>query len=172
MGRSQGQSTETLGHYGVKAGVAQFIGHNEEWNPVAHPERWLTGDTGDWQQVGPGLVSYCPYVGLRYVQIVAPDGGPNGFRTGKIIIQNNYSGAVTIRLFYPPHYANVWRYWNIGANAVTFLAINNEEFIIGSDWGIQIVFGNGVTSAVRKVGSIATYNNNAFTVPATRIQNG
>jgi hypothetical protein len=72
LGRSPGESTETFGSYGVKAGLAQFIGHNEEWNPVANPGGIFGGDTGAWEQVGPGLVSYCPYVGIRFLSSTTP----------------------------------------------------------------------------------------------------
>jgi hypothetical protein len=69
FGFSPGESSATFGHFGIKAGLAQFIGHNEEWNPVANPgDLFSGGDAGEWQQVGPGLVSYCPYVGIRFIQ--------------------------------------------------------------------------------------------------------
>ena len=68
LGKSPGEGTETFGNFGVKAGLAQFIGHNEEWNFLANPGDILEGgDAGEWQQVGPGLVSYCPYVGIRFL---------------------------------------------------------------------------------------------------------
>jgi hypothetical protein len=66
---SPGESQETFGHFGIKAGLAKFIGHNEEWNIIAHPGNIgdaigaLFGgggggsDVGEWQQYGPGLVS-------------------------------------------------------------------------------------------------------------------
>jgi hypothetical protein len=72
---SVGESNERFGHFGVKAGVAKFIGHNEEWNPLAHLERLPFGDAGEWQQVGPGLVSYCPYLGIRYATAPGSDSG-------------------------------------------------------------------------------------------------
>jgi Ricin-type beta-trefoil lectin domain-like len=93
-GRSPGESQETLGHFGVKAGLAKFIGHNEEWNPVANPGGILSGDTGAWQQVGPGLVSYCPYVGIRYLQTPSGSGGGGGVgpSTAASYIVNDYTG--------------------------------------------------------------------------------
>jgi hypothetical protein len=69
FGFSAGESSNTFGHFGIKAGLAQFIGHNEEWNFIANPgDLFSGGDAGEWQQVGPGLVSYCPYVGIRFIQ--------------------------------------------------------------------------------------------------------
>jgi hypothetical protein len=74
-GRTAGEQSENFGDYGIKAGVAQFIGHNEEFNPVANPGGILGGDTGAWQQIGPNLISYCPYVGLRYQSTGGGGGG-------------------------------------------------------------------------------------------------
>lgn len=75
QGRSPGEQATQFGDFGIKAGLAQFIGHNEVWNPIANPGGIVHGDTGAWQQVGPGLVSYCPYVGIRYRS--GGSGGPS-----------------------------------------------------------------------------------------------
>jgi hypothetical protein len=167
FGRSSGEATETFGHFGIKAGVAQFVGHNEEWNPIANLGGFINGDTGEWQQVGPGLVSYCPYVGLRFLADVPPAHPPSHppevtFHVGPIEVVNDLGAAIDVRLYHPQNVNQVLANWHINAGLHTFLALNNQNINIGSDWRIQTRFVTGSFSAIYRVGAKAPFTGNAF----------
>ncbi len=91
---------------------------------------------------------------------------------GPIVLNMNYSGAVSIRLYHPQRPGAVFANWNIPNQGTGNLLYNNRPTVIGGDWGIQIIFGNGVTSPIRRVDRIGTYQNGNWNVVATRIYNG
>jgi hypothetical protein len=51
------------------------------------------------------------------------------------------------------------------------LTLNGQQVTVGSDWGIQVVFGNGVTSRIRSVGEVSQHDGRVFNVNATLIFN-
>lgn len=91
---------------------------------------------------------------------------------GQIRIKNDYSSPVSIRLYHSHTPNQIFATWQFAALEDSFLAMNNQRINIGSDWGIQIVFGNGAISTVRKVGNIGLYSNNILEVLATEIYEG
>lgn len=89
--------------------------------------------------------------------------------TGSIEIQNNFSGDVTIRLYHANAIDTVFAAWHIGANQTTFLQLNSQNVIIGGDWIVDIVFGNGVTSKRHLVWKVGTYQSSAWICTGTSI---
>ncbi len=78
--RISGEEFAELFNFNVKAGVAQFNGQNTQFVPNVTAGGILsgieTGDTGGSEQpFGPILISFCPYVGLRFN---APVNNPGG----------------------------------------------------------------------------------------------
>ena len=101
-----------------------------------------------------------------------------GLKTGRIVINNDYGAPVRIELYHPDEwligryssYANLQ--WPISASTISRpLGYNGTAYNIGNDWGIKILFSNGFESCIRSVNSVATYQNNTFTIKATNIYN-
>jgi hypothetical protein len=91
---------------------------------------------------------------------------------GRIRLRNDYAGTVTIRLYHPQSPNQIFATWFFQSQEQSFLALNSQLITIGSDWGIQVVFGNGVTSAIRNVGSIALFADAVLDVLATEVYEG
>ena len=53
---------------------------------------------------------------------------------GRLLINNNYSGDVTIRLYHPQSPGRIFSSWRIARNKQTFLALNNRDINIAGDW--------------------------------------
>ena len=167
-GQVSGESFQNLTNTQFKAGVAKFTGQNQEWNPIANLGN--LSNAGEWENLGPPVISLCPYVGIQVPSVGS--GGGIGLRIGQIQIVNDYGGDVNIFLYHPQNPGTVFANWHVLASQSTFLALaTGTNITIGSDWGIQIKFGNGVTSQIRKVGNIGSFNG-SFSVLATRIENG
>lgn len=60
QGKNVGEQVHDIGRFNFKAGIAEFIGKNYVWIPN------LSREGGYWQFVPPNVISYCPYVGLRF----------------------------------------------------------------------------------------------------------
>jgi hypothetical protein len=156
LGMSSGESNERFGDFGIKAGVAQFIGHNEEWNPTAHLERLPFGDAGEWQQIGPGLVSYCPYVGLRYTAV---PGGRNGHTSINVHFRNGTSAPVAF-------------YLNGGSGLRTSLPAHGSQlYHVVVDEGIAPLVGIYQQHGGRLDFSIANAGHYVFQVQDGKIRN-
>ena len=91
---------------------------------------------------------------------------------GRLLINNNYSGDVTIRLYHPQSPGRIFSSWRIARNKQTFLALNNRDINIAGDWKTDIVFGNGVASSSKSIGQVGSFVNGAWRVDATRIYSG
>jgi len=92
---------------------------------------------------------------------------------GQIRITNDYNQAVDIRLYHPQNPGAIFANWHILSNMSTFLELANQTRVtIGSDWGIQILFANGVMSQIRKVATIGLLDIEGFEVTASRVENG
>jgi hypothetical protein len=101
-----------------------------------------------------------------------PGDGDPAFRTGEVVIDNNYGGAVTIVLYHPADLSRVFAQWHFAASKQSRLLVHQKPFAVGPDWEIELVFGNGVRSKRRTVGHIGSYENGHFRIVATRIYNG
>jgi hypothetical protein len=93
---------------------------------------------------------------------------------GNILINNNYgpdpqSGAVTIRLYHSDAPDRIFSTWNFAGGESANLAMQDNRINIGGDWGIQIVFGNGVTSCISPVADVGRFENGRYIVAATDI---
>ena len=95
-------------------------------------------------------------------------------RTGQLFITNDYRGDVTIALYHPANLSRDLGHWPIrdGSPPTRLIAPNGQELRIGQDWEIEVIFGNGVRSPRRTVGSISSYSNGAFQIKATAIYGG
>jgi hypothetical protein len=96
---------------------------------------------------------------------------------GNILINNNYgpdpqSGSVSIRLYHSDAPDRIFSTWNLAGGESSNLVYNNQNIVIGGDWGIQIVFGNGVTSCIYPVADIGRFENGRYVVTATNIYEG
>ncbi len=96
---------------------------------------------------------------------------------GNILINNNYgpdpqSGSVSIRLYHSDAPERIFSTWNLAGSESSNLVYNNQNIVIGGDWGIQIVFGNGVTSCIYPVADVGRFENGRYVVTATNIYEG
>ncbi len=100
--------------------------------------------------------------------------GPELLRTGQLFIANDYRGDVTIALYHPADPSRDIGHWPIrdGSPPTRLIAPNGQELRIGQDWEIEVIFGNGVRSPRRTVGSISSYSNGAFQIKASAIYGG
>jgi hypothetical protein len=94
--------------------------------------------------------------------------------TGNILINNNYgpnpqSGAVTIRLYHSNATDRIFSIWNFAGGELANLSDNNGKLVIGGDWGIQVVFGNGVTSCISPVADVGRFESGRYVILATDI---
>jgi hypothetical protein len=166
------EEIKNLLQFQFKAGVAQFLGQNYVWIPGTDLGGLFThGDAGGhWEPVGPHTISFCPYVGLR-VNTEFPPPHP-GLNIGPIDVRNDYGGTVDIRLYHPAAPSHVFNTWRLAAAQESVLSIRSGEVMnIGSDWGIQILFLNGVSSPIRTVGLLGAFDRR-FAISASRIFNG
>jgi hypothetical protein len=93
---------------------------------------------------------------------------------GNILINNNYgpdpqAGAVSIRLYHPDAPDRIFSTWSFAGGESANLATQGQRINIGGDWGIQIVFGNGVTSCIYPVADVGRFENVGHVVTATNI---
>lgn len=95
----------------------------------------------------------------------------SNFRTGMVVLNNDYGpgGDVVIRIFHPQGGGRVYGAWPFRGQQNGALTANGQNIIVGSDWGIQIAFGNGVESPVRLIGSVSNFDDHQFVVNASRI---
>ena len=68
---------------------------------------------------------------------------PLPFRAGPIVLENNYnnSAVYSIRVYHPQSPGNIFANWTISNTGRGNLLYNNQPLRLGSDWGIQIIFG-------------------------------
>lgn len=91
QGQNLGERFKELGQWHFKAGLTQFMGQNQEWNPVANVGNILDGgDAGEWVDLGPPIPSLCPYVGLQTPVNVQPQPMPP--IVPSYFIVNRYTG--------------------------------------------------------------------------------
>jgi len=101
-------------------------------------------------------------------RLVAP---PSQVNIGRIQLNNDYNGGVQIVLFHPQNPTRVFSTWSFAPRTRQFLAMSNQQINIGGDWGIAIIFGNGVRSRTWAVAQVGAYQNGVWNVDATRIFN-
>ena len=70
---------------------------------------------------------------------------------GPVVVRNDYSGWVTVRLYHADAVDRVFATWRFCPNEISTLALNGEVFNIGGDWLIDVRFDNGVRSHRRLV---------------------
>ena len=79
----------------------------------------------------------------------------NNLKIRQIIIMDDYQGTLTVRLYHPDAPDRIFNNWIFNEGDELYLVDNDSEYIsIGSDWGIQVVFGNGVSSDINFVGDV------------------
>ena len=93
---------------------------------------------------------------------------------GNILINNNYgpdpqAGSVSIRLYHSDAPDRIFSTWSFASGESVSLATQGSRITIGGDWGIQIVFGNGVTSCIYPVADVGRFENGRYVVTATNI---
>lgn len=96
---------------------------------------------------------------------------------GNILIKNDYgpnarSGSVKIRLYHSDAPKRIFSSWNFAGGESALLASQDQNLVIGGDWGVQVVFGNGVTSCILPVADIGRFQNGRYVVVATEIYRG
>lgn len=91
---------------------------------------------------------------------------------GNILINNNDTRAAKIRLYHSDAPGSIFATWHIANDKSTSLTMQNERINIGSDWGIQIVFGDGVTSCVYPIATVGSFENGKHIVKAKNILSG
>lgn len=100
-------------------------------------------------------------------------GGVAGFRTGAVVVNNDYGGDVQIRLYHPQNRGVVFSSSGFrGSERSNLSDNNNQQVVVGSDWGIQVVFGNGVASPIRIIGNISGHDGRTFSVNASQVFGG
>jgi len=97
-------------------------------------------------------------------------------RIGSIKVVNNYvagsNGQVEIQLFHSDAPGQVFGKWTITGGSEDVLALNGNPINIGSDWGIRVLFGNGVVSEIYAVGEVGEFVGNQHVVKASDIYEG
>jgi hypothetical protein len=96
--------------------------------------------------------------------------------TGNILIKNNFgptpqSGAVSIKLYHSDAPDRVFSRWDLVGGEQARLSYNDKSLVIGGDWGVQVVFGNGVTSCISPIADVGRFENGRYVVLATDINN-
>ncbi len=93
---------------------------------------------------------------------------------GQLSINNNYAGEVTIALYHSDYPTNSsFGEWLLPSSSVTTLKDyrnSNAPIYFGDDWGIQIIFGNGVKSDVYPISKFSTFKDGIISVDAGAIQ--
>ena len=100
-----------------------------------------------------------------------------GLKIGRLKVRNNYGGPVKIVLYHPDSWLEGiytgFGQWNLPTNSTYYLnASNGQNMYIGNDWGIQVLFENGVKSCVRCLGLLSSFQNGEFYVLASDVYNG
>ncbi|CAO5073169.1 hypothetical protein MICAER10613_038830 [Microcystis aeruginosa] len=93
---------------------------------------------------------------------------------GNILINNNYgpdpqAGSVSIRLYHSDAPDRIFSTWRFAGGESANLSFQGQTITIGGDWGIQIVFGNGVTSCIYPVADVGRFENGRYVVTASNI---
>jgi hypothetical protein len=96
---------------------------------------------------------------------------------GNILINNNYgsnpqNGSVSIRLYHSDTPDRVFSTGSFAGGESATFSTQGQKIVIGGDWGIQIVFGNGVTSCIYPVADVGRFENGKYVVIATDIYKG
>jgi hypothetical protein len=94
---------------------------------------------------------------------------------GQLSINNNYAGSVTISLYHSDAPTYSFGEWLLPSASVTTLKNyrdNNAPIYFGEDWGIQIIFGNGVKSDVYPISNFSTFKDGIISIDATKITLG
>ncbi len=121
----------------------------------------------------PANAQNCPPYNSSVVAYVRRRNGP----IGNILINNNYgpdpqNGSVSIRLYHSDAPDRIFSTWSFVGGESSNLATEGQRIAIGGDWGIQVVFGNGVTSCILPVADVGRFENGKFIVLATDIYRG
>ena len=105
-----------------------------------------------------------------------PAGGgpvsPPRVLTGAVCLNNNYGGQVTIHLYHADAPDREFAHWVLARSRTTFLDLESRRVIVGGDWGIDILFGNGVRSPRRSVQQVGRHAEGVWNIDATRIYEG
>lgn len=97
----------------------------------------------------------------------------NKVALGKIEVTADYAGSYKVLLYHPDNPDKIFASWDFETGEVVYLSTKTDGRIsIGSDWGIQIVFGNGVKSCIAFVGNCGECKDGVFEVKTTRIYKG
>ncbi len=111
---------------------------------------------------------------VKVYRPIAAGGGTGTPRllTGAVLLDNNYGGQVTIHLYHPANPDRVFATWVLAPSRETYLLLNDKRVIVGGDWGIDILFGNGVRSPRRTVEAVGNHGGNVWHVDASHIYQG
>lgn len=118
----------------------------------------------------PASAQNCPTYNSSVVASVRSRNVP----IGNILINNNYGpnpqdGSISIRLYHSDATDKVFSTWNFVGGESANLSDANGRLVIGGDWGVQVVFGNGVASCISPVANVGRFENGRFVVLATDI---
>jgi hypothetical protein len=92
---------------------------------------------------------------------------------GPVEICKNYGNAeITVRLYHADALDQVFGTWKIGGNQTAQLQFEGKDVVLGGDWIIDIVFGNGVTSSRNLVMRVGTYQGGKWKIVASHIFDG
>lgn len=95
-----------------------------------------------------------------------------GPQVGKIGALNNYGGEVQLVLYHPQALQRPFGQWSFRPQERSYLNYNGSQIVIGGDWQVLAVLGNGVRSPRRHVGSVSDYRDGMWHIVATRIFEG
>jgi PKD repeat protein len=102
-------------------------------------------------------------------------------QTGTIKVNHNYGGCANIYLYHPNDWSNgnytPWGnyYFQVctpGLSNTFWIGSPSNPVVLGGDWGIKIMFTNGVESCVRTLRDVGAWNNNEFVVLSSKIFEG
>lgn len=100
----------------------------------------------------------------------------NGLKIGRIKVHNNYNSGVRVVLYHPDSWLlgdySKFAQWSLPPGTTYFLNYDGQNINIGNDWGIQVVFDNGVKSCIRSLHYVSDYNNGVFNVKGSEVYNG
>lgn len=119
----------------------------------------------------PAAGSYTPDAVRAYRQSV------NGrVTTGVLVVNNDYTrdanGRVTLELWHPDVRGRDFGHWPLDGGYRGPLSHESKELVVGLDWGVRVIFGNGVKSEVRMLRDVASPGKGRIYLKMTAVNQG
>jgi hypothetical protein len=96
-----------------------------------------------------------------------------GFETGVVDVRNNYGGDVKLLVFHADAPTRVFGSWKFGPQQrFILMERNGKKIVAGSNWQVEVVFGNGVRSHRHPLSQVAQYREGRWELNLSRIYNG